>query len=87
MVEFLQDKKFALCLFKLDWQCILLLAPKVINTISLRYKRLFLHGKTKVHVNQLKVKIAHLKRLTLQGCQHIQKIEQELKYIQSLKVA
>lgn len=56
------------------------------NAISLKYERLFLHAKIKFYANQLKVKIAYLKILISQGCQHVNKIKQELKYIQNLKI-
>lgn len=86
-VELLQDKKFALSTFKLDWQHAPPLAPKVVDTVDLRYGRLFLYAKTKFHANQLKMEIAYLKILTLQGCRRINKMKQELKYIQSLEIA
>ena len=87
MVELLQDKEFAPREFKIDWQCALLLAPEIADAIGLRYERLFLHAKTKFYANWWKVEIARLKMLILQGYQRINKIEQELKYIQSFKVA
>lgn len=86
-MELLQDKEFAPYVFKLDWQHAILLTPKVADIIGLRYERLSLHTKTKFHTNLLKMEIVRLKMLTLQECQHINKTEQELKYIQSLKVA
>ena len=67
--------------FKLDWQYAPPLVLKVADTIGLRYRRLFLHVKTKFHANQLKVEITRLKMLILQKCRRINKIEQELKYI------
>lgn len=75
------------CASKLDWQRAFLLAPKVTDVIGLRYRKLSLRAKTKFHDNQLKVEISHLKMLTSQGCLCINKIEQELKYIQRLEVA
>lgn len=86
-IEFLQNKEFVPYIFQLNWQHISLLAPKVANIIDLRYKRLFLYAKIKFHANQLKIKIVHLKILILQGCQCINKMKQELKYILSLKIA
>lgn len=68
MIKLLEDKEFTLHAFKLDWQCTPLLAPKVINTINLRYKRLSLYVKTKFYTKQLKIKIIHPKILTLQSC-------------------
>lgn len=57
------------------------------DAVSLRYERLSLWAKTKFHVDQLKVEIARLKMLILQECHRINKMEEEFKYIQTLKVA
>lgn len=80
-IELLLNEEFALHMFKLDWPHTPPLAPKVIDTIGLKYKKLFLYAKTKFHANQLKVEILHVKILTLQGCQYINKIKQKLKYV------
>ena len=42
MVEILRESEFALREFRLDWQYIPCLAPKVADTIRVKYKRLFL---------------------------------------------
>lgn len=85
-VELLRDEEFAPRGFRLDRLRVPDLAPEVADAIGLKYGRLSMRAKTKLHTDQMKVELKRLKLLVSQACRRINEMEQEMRYVESLEV-
>ncbi len=85
--ELLQHQEFAPRRFRLDTLRAPPLLAETADAIGMRYGRLNLRAKTKLHVDQMKCEIKRLDVLVQQGCKRIKALEAEMKYIKTLEKA
>ncbi len=85
--ELFQHQEFASKRFRLDTLRAPPLLAETADAIGMRYSRLNLRAKTKLHVNQMKCEIKRLDVLVQQGCKYIKALEAEMKYIETLEKA
>ncbi len=86
-MELLQHQEFTPRRFRLDTLRVPPLLAETADAIGMRYGRLNLRAKTKLHMDQMKCEIKRLDVLVQQGCNRIKALKSEMKYIETLEKA
>lgn len=84
-VNLMRDQEFAPTGYRLDILRPPPLKPEVADEIGLRYGRVPMKAKTKLHLDQMKIEIRRLNILVAQGCRRVSELEEEIKYIETLE--